>query len=233
MRNFREFLETSERPSVLDEIVEHLVIQSLFVHPAQTLNNVFVETYGRNNAHYFNEAFENQPGMLGNIWQGIKGAGQAAIGKLGVGGGAAVGGLAGSALGPLGTAAGAAAGASLGGKTAGWATQGWDKMKKAWQNMHVSHMKDSYKNAHHALDSYINAMKNIPAVTSLVGKIEDLKKALEKRSNVIERRLQAGGPAPRPTPAPITSGPPLPTHLGGTGGGSPFPPGMSPSSPAP
>jgi len=231
MRNFREFLETSERPSVLDEIVEHLVIQSLFVHPAQTLNNVFVETYGRNNAHYFNEAFENQPGMLGSIWQGLKGAGQAAIGKLGVGGGAAVGGLAGSAFGPLGTAAGAAAGASLGGKTDGWATQGWDKMKKAWQNMHVAHMKDSYKNAHHALDSYINAMKNIPAVKDLYTDIEKLKKGLETMSTKIERQLQAGGPAPRPTPAPYT---PVPASGPGSipdPSANPFPPGMRPTTP--
>jgi hypothetical protein len=215
MRNFREFLETSERPSVLDEIVEHLVIQSPFVHPAKTLNNVFLETYGRNNVHYFNEAFESQPGMLGSIWQGIKGAGQAAMGKLGVGGGAALGGLAGSALGPLGTAAGAAAGASLGGKTAGWATQGWDKMKKAWQNMHVAHMKDSYKNAHHALDSYINAMKNIPAVQGLSTDIEKLKKGLETISTKIEKQLQAGGPTPRPIPAPSPR--PEPTGTGPRG----------------
>jgi len=58
-------------------------------------------------------------------------------------------------------------------------------------------------------------MKNIPAVTSLVGKIERLKQVLEAMSTKIERQLQAGGPAPRPTPAPSPR--PEPTGTGPRG----------------
>jgi len=61
--------------------------------------------------------------------------------------------------------------------------------------------------------------------------IEKLKKGLETMSTKIERQLQAGGPAPRPTPAPYT---PVPASGPGSipdPSANPFPPGMRPATP--
>ena len=97
MKTFRDHVNQKNIDIVASQIVEHLALQSEFFDPFDTLESVFVESYGQENAFLFAEAFEDERGRWGNIGNAFRGAGNALVG----GASRAGGGLAGGGLGSM------------------------------------------------------------------------------------------------------------------------------------
>jgi len=211
MKSFIEYVENKNRAILEGEIVEHLVLQSLFVNPAITLEAVFEEDFGKENTYRFVEAhntileaFGDSQGFWGNLWQGAKGLGQSMLGTAaaGVGGGmgAVGGGAVGAAKGAFGysgdpdsaaTVQGGARDGSVTGR--GWMQQGWDKMKDAWSNRGQAALVDAYRNSIAALDAYAQAIQGMPQLSQFPTPLQEIKKKLESLSTEIEKALAGAG----------------------------------------
>jgi len=196
------------------QIVEHLALQSEFFDPFETLGNVFVESYGQENAFLFVEAFEDDKGIFGNIRRGLRGAADAAVGGIsraagGLAGGG-YGGLIGAAKGMVGRSGdpeskstlqgGAKAGFGLG---RGMFDRGLDSMKSAFANRGQAAMVSSYRKSIGALDSYIKAVQGLDN-PELSKELLSLKDKLEQISSNVENHIKSksgqGQTAPAPAP---------------------------------
>ena len=197
MKGFQEFVNNSEIDSQLEEILEHLVLQSLYFDPAKTLDHIFTESYGQTIA----EAFEGQGGFLSSIGKGIKGAAQSAFGHAGSALGGTLGALGGGMIGGVpGAIAGAGVGSHFGAKAQGadWKTKGWEAMKSAWGGMKKAYLVDSYKRSRAALADYIDAIVKIPEIKDKFKGVNKIRLELERVSKDIEKALATGG-----TPKPV------------------------------
>lgn len=199
MKTFRDHVNQKNIDIVASQIVEHLTLQSEFFDPFDTLESVFVESYGQENAFLFVEAFEGQRGRFGNIFRGLRGAAQSAVGAgvTGVGGG--IGSMIGSGIGALKgvvgkgnpnsqftVQGGARAGSETGRSMFGG---GLDSMKSAFSNMGQAAMVSSYRKSIAALDSYIKAVQGLDN-PDLSKELEALKNNLEQISSNVESHIK-------------------------------------------
>ena len=201
MKTFRDHVNQKNIDIVASQIVEHLALQSEFFDPFDTLESVFVESYGQENAFLFAEAFEDKKGILSNIGQGIRGFAQSAVG----GASRASGGLAGGGLGSMIGAAkgmfgysgdpkskstlqgGAKAGFGLG---SGMFNRGLDSMRSSFANRGQAAMVSSYRKSIGALDSYIKAVQGLDN-PDLSKELEALKNNLERISSNVESHIKS------------------------------------------
>jgi hypothetical protein len=231
MKTFRDHVNQKNVDIIASQIIEHLALQSEFFDPFDTLESVFVESYGQENAFLFAEAaFEGDKGILGNIGRGFRGAVDTAIGGLtraagGLAGGG-YGGLIGGAKGMVGRSGdpeskstlqgGAKAGFELG---RGMFNRGLDSMRSSFANRGQAAMVSSYRKSIGALDSYIKAVQGLDN-PELSKELLSLKDKLEQISSNVENHIKsksgqaapgqaapaaaaaAAAAAPAPAPAP-------------------------------
>lgn len=149
---------------------------------------------------------KKKKGFWGNMWDGIKGAGQAAAGAgaAGVGGtmGAGIGGGVGAAKGAFGRGANGGnmsvqGGAEQGSVTGrGWMGKGMDAIKGAWGNRHDASLISLFDNARKATSKLANAVGQHPQLSQSPksnDKMQTLLRNLEVAGRFIEKQMAGGG----------------------------------------
>jgi hypothetical protein len=230
MKTFRDHVNQKNIDIVASQIVEHLTLQSEFFDPFDTLESVFVESYGQENAFLFVEAFEGQRGRFGNIFRGLRGVAQSAVGGSAAGVGGSLGSMIGGGVGALKGMFGRSGDPSSqftvqGGAKAGSQTgrdmfgRGLDSMKSAFANRGQAAMVSSYRKSISALDSYIKAVQGLDN-PELSKELLSLKDKLEQISSNVENHIKSksGQAAPAPAPAAPAPAPAAPAAVRMSGG---------------
>lgn len=198
MISFQQYVNNKNTDVLCQQIIEHLVLQSLYVQPEETLAR-FAASHNQHVS--FVEAFQGQSGRFGNLLKGI-GSGLGALtgtAAAGVGGtlGSAIGGAVGGIKGMFGKSGNSQSDFTVQGGAKAGSQTGRDMMKSgaqgmadAWKNRGNAALVQSYRNSIQALDAYIKTVeKQVPAMSQELMKV---KNNLEQISNNIEQALQQG-----------------------------------------
>ena len=233
MKTFRDHVNQKNIDIVASQIVEHLALQSEFFDPFDTLESVFVESYGQENAFLFAEAFEDERGRFGNIGRGLRGVAQSAVGAGATGAGGSLGSMIGGGVGALKGMFGRSGdpksqftvqgGAQAGSQTGrGMFGRGLDSMRSAFANRGQAAMVSSYRKSIGALDSYIKAVQGLDN-PDLSKELEALKNNLERISSNVESHIKSkSGQAPSAPSAPAPAPAPSAVRMSGGAGRDAF-----------
>lgn len=203
MFSFKNYVENKDIEAIGLEIIEHLVLQSNYFKPEETLNYLFQKQFGESIIFEdYGTAFGNQKGRWGNMWDKFAGGAKHAFGQLGGGLAGTLGGLASGATGAIkgffgksGPNDGIGQGMSTGYNNFGknYRNTGAAEFQAAQQNTNNAAMVSAYKNASNALNNYVNAVSktgmvdnnNVPLsnhLKQILDQLETISKEIASKS---------------------------------------------------
>jgi hypothetical protein len=217
MKTFNEYFELKETDELVEDIsaamincgiedFEQFLGEWLYHEVDEQLGEAYLNEAGGGGYNLKQDAFGKKKGFWGNMWDGIKGAGQAGAGAgaAGVGGamGGAMGGTVGAAKGAFGQGANGGnmsvqGGAEQGSVTGrGWMGKGMDAIKGAWGNRHDANLTSVFTNARKAVSKLAAAVSKHPNLSTnqnALDKMQKLSNNLERQGRWIEKAMAGGG----------------------------------------